>query len=269
MANILEIKNLNYKYGTTTIFKDFNLSVKENSYISIAGNNTSGKTTLIKLIAGLLPSKNNIIIGYSYVDNNRICDHTKELGIVFGNNLTSFLFEDVYKEMAFPLENLNKEVVEIENKILEIANMFGISKLLDKKTKDLTSLEKQEVLIAISLLHEPKILLLDNAFSMMDRKTKERVKKGLIEYKKKYKLTIILTTTNLEDTLDTDYLYILNKGNIVVEGEPLTVLREDTILNRLGLSLPFMVDLSLKLEFYELIEKIEIDMDRMVDNLWK
>lgn len=269
MANILEIKNLNYKYGTTTIFKDFNLSVKEGSYIGIVGNNNSGKTTLIKLIAGILPSKNSITIGYSYVDNHRIQDHTKELGIIFGNQLTTFLFEDVYKEMAFPLENLNIEVKDIEKKILEISNLFGISKLLDKKTRDLTNSEKQEVLIAISLLHQPKILLLDNAFSMMDRKTKERIQKALKEYQTKYKLTIILTTTNLEDTLDTDYLYILNHGNIVVEGEPFVVLKEDTLLNRLGLSLPFMADLSLKLEFYELIEGIEMDMNRMVDNLWK
>lgn len=269
MANILEIKNLNYKYSKTTIFKDFNLSVKEGSYISIAGNNTSGKTTLIKLIAGILPSKNNIIIGYSYVNNNRIQDHSKDLGIVFGNNLSSFLFEDVYREMAFPLENLNKDVAEIEKKILEVANLFGITKLLDKRTSDLTSSEKQEILIALALLHQPRILLLDNAFSMMNRKTKERIKKALTEYRKKYNLTIILTTTNLEDTLDTEYLYILNEGNIVIEGEPLAVLKEDTLLNRLGLALPFMVDLSLKLEFYELIKGIEIDMDRMVNNLWK
>ncbi len=269
MANILEIRNLNYQYGKTTIFKDFNLSVKEGSYIGIAGNNTSGKTTLIKLITGILPSKNTITIGYSYVDNNRIQDHSKELGVVLGNNLTAFLFEDVYKEMAFPLENLNKETTEIENKILEITKLFGISKLLDKRTEDLTNSEKQEVLLAISLLHQPKILLLDNAFSMMTSKAKQKIKKALKEYQKKYNLTIILTTTNLEDTLDTDYLYILNDGNIVVEGEPLVVLKEDTLLSRLGLSLPFMVDLSLKLEFYELIKGIETDMDRMVNGLWK
>lgn len=269
MANILEIKNLNYKYTKTTIFKDFNLSVQEGSYISIAGNNTSGKTTLIKLIAGILPSKNSITIGYSYVDNNRIQDHSKDLGIVLGNSLNSFLFEDVYKEMIFPLENLNKDTLEIEKRVLELSNLFGISKLLDKKTSDLTSSEKQEVLMVISLLHQPRILLLDNAFSMMNIKTKQRIKKALKEYKKKYNLTIIQTTTNLEDTLDTDYLYVINEGSVVIEGEPLIVLKEDTLLNRLGLSLPFMVDLSLKLEFYELIKGIEVDMNRMVDNLWK
>ncbi len=269
MTNILTIKNLNFKYDNTTIFQDFNLSIAENSYISIAGNNGSGKTTLIKLLAGLLPSGNTITIGYSYVDNNRIHDHSKEIGVMFGNQLNSFLFEDVYKEMAFPLENLNKKVTDIEKKILELSKLFGISKLLDKKTSDLTNLEKQELLIVLALLHEPKILLLDNPFSMMDKTTKEKMKKALLEYKQKYGITIILTTTNLEDTIDTDYLYVINAGNIVVEGEPLTVLQEDTLLNRLGLQLPFMVDLSLKLQFYELLEEIEIDMDRMVNHLWK
>lgn len=269
MANILEIKNLNHTYHKTTIFEDFNLKVEEGSYIGIAGSNASGKTTLIKLIAGILPSKNSITLGYSYIESNRMQDHSKMLGVVFGNQLNSFLFKDVYKEMAFPLENLNMDPKEIERRILEVSKLFGISKLLDKKTKDLTNSEKQEVLLAISLLHKPKILLLDNAFSMMDRKTKTRIKKALKKYHDEYKLTIIITTTNLEDTLDTDYLYILHKGNIVMEGEPLIVFQEDGLLNRLGLSLPFMADLSLKLEFYELLTGIETDMNRMVDNLWK
>lgn len=269
MSNILEIKNLNYKYDKTTIFKNFNLTVKENSYIGIVGNNTSGKTTLTKLIAGILPSKDSIIIGYSYVNDKRFQDHSKELGIVFGNSLNHFLFEDVYKEMAFPLENLNMEPKQIEKKILELASLFDISKLLDKKTSDLTNSEKQELLLVISLLHEPKILVLDNAFSMMNKKTKEKIKKALTDYKSKYNLTIILMSTNLEDALDTDYLYILNKGNIVVEGLPNVVVKEDTLLNRLGISLPFMVDLSLKLEFYELIDHVEMNINRLVNDLWK
>lgn len=269
MANILEIKNLNYKYGKTTIFKNFNLSIKEGSYISIAGNNTSGKTTLIKLISGILPSKNSITIGYSYVDMNRIHDHSKDFGVVLGTDLNNFLFEDVYKEMAFPLENLNIEVETIEKKILEIASDFKINKILDKKISDLTNSEKQTLLIAIALLHQPKILLLDNAFSMLDRNTKIQIKSTLKKYQQKDNLTIIQTTTNLEDTLDTDYLYIMNDGDIIIEGEPFTVFREDTLLNRLGLSLPFMVDLSLKLEFYELLDHIETDVDRMVNILWK
>lgn len=269
MTNILSIKNLTYKYNKTTIFNNFNLTVEEGKFITIAGNNISGKTTLIKLIAGILPSKNTINIGYSYVDNNSIQYHTKDIGVVFGSCLNNFLFDDVYKELAFPLENLNINTNDIEKRIIELAHIFGISKLLDKKTSDLTNSEKQELLIVINLLHKPRLLLLDNPYTMMNKEAKCRIKKALKGYQNDNKLTIILTTTNLEDTLDSDYLYIINEGTIVIEGNPLTVLKEDSLLNRLGLELPFMVDLSLKLEFYEVIDKIEVDMKRLVDNLWK
>ena len=74
---------------------------------------------------------------------------------------------------------------------------------------------------------------------------------------------------NLEEIMDSDYTYVLNDGNIVMEGTPLQVLKEEKLLNQFGLELPFMVDLSLKLEFYELIEGVITDMDRMVNTLWK
>ena len=121
----------------------------------------------------------------------------------------------------------------------------------------------------ISLLHKPKILLLDNCFTMMNKTTKNKILKVLQNYIKEDKLTIILTSTNLEDTLMSNYTYVLNKGNIIMEGSPISVLREESILNRAGLELPFMIDLSLKLEFYELLETEIIDMDRMIDTLWK
>ena len=269
MDNIIEIKKLNYKVKDTTIFKDFNLSIKTGSFTCIAGNNTSGKTTLIKLINGTLPSNNTITIGYSYVNDKRYNDHAIELGTVYGNNLNYFMFDDVYREMTFPLENLNLKPSEIEKRILEISKFFNVNKILDKKTYDLTNREKQELLIVLALLHKPKILLLDNALSMMDRISKEHMLRRLREYQIKENLTIVLTTTNLEDTLDSDYLYILNKGSIAIEGRTLEVLKEDTRINRLGLEIPFMVDLSLKLEFYDLLGNIETDMDRMVNTLWK
>lgn len=270
MANIIEIKNLNFSYkNQPPLFSNFNLNIEEGSYISIAGNNNSGKTTLIKLIGGILPCNKSITIGYTYRNDHKISEHSKDIGVVLSCATHPFLFEDVYKEMIFPLENLNLEVTEIEKKVVALASYFGITKLLDKKTADLTNSEKQQLLIVIALLHEPKILLLDNAFSQINQTDKTKIKSNLKKYSQENNLTIVLTTTNLEDTLDSDYVYILDKGNIVMEGEPLVVLKEDRILNKLGFSLPFMVDLSLKLNFYELIDEIEIDMDRMVNSLWK
>ena len=121
----------------------------------------------------------------------------------------------------------------------------------------------------ISLLHKPKILLLDNCFTMMNKTTKNKILKVLQNYIKEDKLTIILTSTNLEDTLMSNYTYVLNKGNIIMEGSPISVLREESILNRSGLELPFMIDLSLKLKYYNLVDKIILNQKEMVEMLWK
>lgn len=266
---ILEIKNLEYNYPDKKLFKNLNLSIEEGSFTTIIGNNKSGKTTLIKLICGILDSKNSIVAGYSYVDNKRIHDNSKFFGVVFSDTNNKFLFDNVYKEMAFPLENLNTPVDVIEKQILEIAKEFGTIKILDKKIEDLTTSEKQELLLMIALLHQPKVLLLDNSFSMMNKEIKKKVISILKNRIIKDKLTIILTTTNLEEIIDSDYTYVLNNGNIIMEGQPLSILREESILNRAGLELPFMIDLSLKLEFYELLNEEITDMDRMVDTLWK
>lgn len=266
---ILEVKNLQFSYQNKKVINNLNLSINEGSFTAIIGNNKSGKTTLIKLICGLLDSKDSIVAGYTYVDKKRVYDNSKFFGVVFSNINNRFLFSDVYKEMAFPLENLNTNIAEIEKKILKIAKDFSNTKMLDKKIIDLTNSEKQELLIMISLLHNPKVLLLDNSFSMMNKKTKNKVLKVLKNYIKKDKLTVILTTTNLEEIIDCDYVYVLNNGNIVMEGDPLSIFREERVLNRSDLELPFMIDLSLKLKFYELINEEILDMDRLVDTLWK
>ena len=82
-------------------------------------------------------------------------------------------------------------------------------------------------------------------------------------------LTVLLTSNDLMDALYADYLYVLDNGRIAVEGDPIAVMREDKLIGRLNLELPFMVDLSNKLKLYGLLDEVIIDMDRMVDTLWK
>ena len=76
-------------------------------------------------------------------------------------------------------------------------------------------------------------------------------------------------TTNLDNVLKTDYIYVINNSEIIIEGNPKEVLEKDNIINKAGLELPFMMDLSVKLRDYDLIKDIELDMDRMVNLLWK
>ena len=93
----------------------------------------------------------------------------------------------------------------------------------------------------------------------------------LKKFQEKMDLTIIITTSNLEMALQSDYIYVIDNNTIALEGPPLGVLQKDNILNRLGLELPFIVDLSVKLRDYDLISDISmnIDIEGMVSLLWK
>lgn len=269
MNEIIRIQDLNFSYGRKKVFSSFSMSIKKGSFVAVVGPNKSGKTTLTKLIAGLLPSKDSIVLKHQYLDSKEIKDTASTIGIVLSDVENGFFKEEVYQELAFPLENLHYPKGKIEKRIKEVCAFLGIENLLDKRTSRLTSSEKKKIFFALSLLHRPKLLLLDNPFAGFTEEEREKYLHILKELNEKEKMTILLFSNNLKDALESSYLYILNDGKIMVEGSPLLVMQEEKILNQIGLELPFMVDLSLKLQFYEVFDHMELDMDRMVNTLWK
>ena len=127
---------------------------------------------------------------------------------------------------------------------------------------------KIKLRLALAIIEHKEMILLDDISSGLTKKENQELFLLLKEIKEAG-ITIVMTTSNLEETLFSDYLYILDEGSVVLEGKTIDVLQEDSKLNKLGLTLPFMVDLSLKLKYYELVDNIETDMDRLVDILWK
>ena len=119
------------------------------------------------------------------------------------------------------------------------------------------------------MLASPQILFLDDICQELDSKEKKEFINLLRTLQLETEISIIMTTSDLNITLESDYLLIIDKGKILLKGEPLTVVEKDNILNKIGLDLPFMVDLSVKLRDYNVVEKIELDIDRMADEIWK
>ena len=133
---------------------------------------------------------------------------------------------------------------------------------------DLNSNQKQLVSLASALVHDPKVLILDEALTMLDPFDKEKILKILKELNNKG-LTIINISHDIEDTLISDKIYILDKGKVVLEGTKEEVYKQEKVLYNLGFNLPFMVELSNRLKFYDLIDHTIYDMEEMVDTLWK
>lgn len=264
--NVIEIINLSLPYA----FQKFNISFERNKLIAVTGPNNCGKTTLIRSIIGQIFTDNTIYIFSQELEYYRITELNVIMKYIISQEY-SFTEETVYQEINNSLNNLDISQTIKQKRIKEIIKQFNMTKLQNINPHDLSEANKVKVQLVKHLLQEPKILLLDDIFINMTKEESSTIINILREFQKKMDLTIIMTTSNLNDCLLSDYIYVIDKNIVVLEGKPLEVLQKDNILNRLGLELPFIIDLSVKLRDYALINDIEIDMDidRMVNILWK
>ncbi|HHX16628.1 MAG TPA: ATP-binding cassette domain-containing protein [Mollicutes bacterium] len=269
MKKIIEINNLSFRYKSKFVFDKFNLSINEGEWLSIVGPNGSGKTTLIKLIIGLLPSDNCIKIDDLILNKDNLAHVRKRISILFESDTNYFVGETVAEEIAFPLENLAYSQSEMQKMVHRIADLLKISHLLDKDPATLSGGEKQKVALASALVSNPKILIMDGNLEMVDTNTKKEIFNLLEQLNKNKSLTVINFSRNLDEVYHADRLVIIKDGSILIDGPIKTVLKEDKIFNRIGIEVPFMVDLSIKLQLYALIDKMIFNMDEMVDVLWQ
>lgn len=267
--NIIDIKKLNFKYAQKSIFNNFNLEIEEGTFTSIIGLNGSGKSTLIRILLGLLKYDGEIKIDGMILNNNHIKEIRKKIGVVFENPDNQFIAETVMDDLAFTLENLKLKSNDIKRKVREIANYIGISNLLEREPSTLSGGEKQLVALASALVHEPKILILDEALTMVDIKTRKQVYTILEDIHKNKNMTIINVTHDIDEFLYGEDIILIDNGNVILKGPKEEVLLEEKVFNKLNLELPFMASLSIKLKYYGLIDKLILDMDEMVDEIWK
>lgn len=265
MDKILEVNGLTHSFDKNVIFGNLQFSIKKSTTNLILGPNSCGKTTLIRFLCGIFPSKNNIIVNNIYLNKENLKEYLLSIGVVFFDDNNKFLFDTVIDELSFPLENLNYNKKDISKRIDEVKNILELPNCINKDIDGLTNFEQVKVLIGLAIMHKPKIIFLDNALSKL---TRDEVKELFnILNKIKNEITICITSSNMEDILLFDNVIVLS--NNLIEGTPKEILSKDNELAKLGLSIPSMIDLSLKLGFYGLLDDIVTDVNGMVDKLWK
>ena len=151
----------------------------------------------------------------------------------------------------------------------EVCDNFSLNQILNKKVTNLTNSEKQKVAIASIIIYRPKIIILDDCINQLTKVEKNKLFEILKLYKKKYKITIILATHDLEDTINCDRIIVLDKGKVVLDDTPFKVYKKYDKMKHLGFKLPFMIDLSLKLMNLNLIDHIYLEKEKLVNDLWK
>lgn len=262
MANLI-IKNLKFTYDAKPVFKDLNFTLKEDKTLSIIGISATGKTTLLKLLNGELNYDGEILIDDIIVKPDNFNELRTKIAVVYNNY--RFINDTVKEELKYSLENMNKSVEEIKDIFNELNEYFGIFKIMNKTMDMLSINEKTLIRILSYAVMCPTYLAIDDMLINLNNKTKIL----LLNYLNSKNILLINVTSDLEDVIYTDYVLCLYNGINAVDGKSLDVLKEEKILKRFGFSLPFMVDLSIQLKLYGLIDKIYLNKEAMVKNLWK
>lgn len=261
-TNIIEINNLTLPYS----FNNFSITFEKNKLSIISGPNNCGKTTLIRTLDSQIATKNQIFLGTVGLEHYQVTDLALKIKTIIPNEYsfdTSTVEQEIVTTLIKRFHSIKRSIVK------EIIKKGKLTKYQKSNPNTLSYFQKLKLYLCICLIQKPEVLLLDDVFVKLTESEKQELMSLIIEYRSENEISIIMTVSNLEDSLSGDYLYIIKDSKVVLKGKPIDVLEKDNVINKIGLELPFMIDLSVKLRDYELITNIETDMDRLVNILWK
>lgn len=256
--NAVEVRNLSFNYKGAFVFDKLNFNVKKGSFITIVGKGGSGKSTLFNILSGNLKYDGSILI-----HGNSINAATEKgyLGFV-SPDLDYFKEKTVIDELIGALKYKGRDYDKISSNIDKISKKIGINNILNKEIKYLSVKEKVLVMFAMQCLLRPKVLIIDNSFSILDCEKDMVVK----EIKRVFKnWTVIDITNDTSECLIGQEVLFLKKNPVKKD---VHLLDGDDFLSN-NLDIPFMIMLSERLKFYGLTDKVYLDVERLIDDLWR
>ncbi len=248
MSIIMQLENVSYIYGIGSghekqALKNINLKINAGEFIGLVGHTGSGKSTLAQLLNGL----EHATTGEIYYDGRNIYDKDYDMKSLRGNVGLVFqypehqLFEaTVEEDVQFGPRNLGLPLLEVELRSYNALKMVGISDdLIDVSPFVLSGGQKRRVAIAGVLAMQPKLLVLDEPMAGLDPTGREEILNILRNLRDKQKITIILISHSMEDIAEyADRVIVMNKGEVVLEGEPKKIFQFEEELEKIGLGVP-------------------------------
>jgi energy-coupling factor transporter ATP-binding protein EcfA2 len=241
MKKAVIIDNVNYSYNGEDILKNISLNFYSGINTFICGTCGSGKTMLLRAIDDSI----------KYSGSINCCVKTV---VLFDKS--NFFANSVEDELKYLILNDSQK---------KFVQMFFNKKDLKQNPNNLSFRLQKILILCSSLCSNPKIIFIDNLFSFLSL---DDVNK-FIDFFKKNNITIVSVSNNIEEALLYDYMIVLDKGIVAIEGKTNQVLQEEKLLKRLGIGLPFYVDLCIQLKLYGLIDKVYLSKEELVSKLWK
>ena len=238
---MIEVKDLSFAYNEKDVaIHNVSFTIKDHEWLSIIGHNGSGKSTIAKLLVGLLQANSgSIIIDGEELNENTINNFRKKIGIVFQNPDNQFVGYNVKYDIAFGLENYMVPRDEMIKLIDEYTKKVDMNEYLSREPQSLSGGQKQRVAIAGILALNCDIIILDEATSMLDPKGTEEIIDLIKELHDKYNKTIITITHDLNLASKSDNILVMKEGKVALYGKPEEVFERRDILLSSNLDMPF------------------------------
>lgn len=237
----IKIRKLVFTYPDSKypVLNNINLDFEPFSWTAIIGHNGSGKSTLARLIDGLLsPTAGSIEVDGIQVKESSLGQIHQQIGFVFQNPENQFVGATVADDVAFGLENRQVARNEMEEKIDKALTMVGMSDYKNTAPINLSGGQKQRIALAGILALMPKIIILDEATSMLDPLARQEILSLLQRLKNEYNLSIISITHDLKEIELADKIVVLNDSQVVKQGTPSEILKDKELLLEIGVGVP-------------------------------
>ena len=223
-----------------TALNHVDLDVKEGQFIAILGHNGSGKSTFAKHINALLtPTEGTLWVdGKDVSREENIFPVRQTAGMVFQNPDNQIIASVVEEDVGFGPENIGVPTEDIWTRVADSLHSVGMLKYRKHSPNKLSGGQKQRVAIAGVMAMEPKCIVLDEPTAMLDPNGRKEVLRAIKELNRKKGITVILITHYMEEVVDADYVYVMDKGNVVMKGTPREVFSQVGKLKEYHLDVP-------------------------------
>ena len=243
MDNIIEVRNLKYKYDSESenyTLNDVSFQVKKGEWLSIVGHNGSGKSTTVRLIDGLLEAESgDIIISGDKLTAENVWEKRRQIGMVFQNPDNQFVGATVEDDVAFGLENQGLDYDLMVERVQQALELVGMQDFKEREPARLSGGQKQRVAVAGVVALRPDIIILDEATSMLDPEGRLDLIQIVKKIKDSNQLTVISITHDLDEIALSDRVLVMKEGQVESTATPRELFsRED--LEELGLDQPFV-----------------------------
>ena len=254
MSAIIEVKHLSHTYSVGTPFEhvaveNMDFSVEKGEFIGIIGHTGSGKSTLIQHLNGLL--KPTVLLDGESIWKDKQTTHAARfrVGLVFQYPEYQLFEETVFRDIAFGPKNMRLSEDEVRRRVLRAAAFAGVDEaLLESSPFELSGGQKRRVAIAGVIAMEPEVVIFDEPTAGLDPAGCRSLLKNIAEYRRATGATVLMVSHSMDDVARlADRLFVLNHGRLELSGTPAEVFAQAERLRTIGLTVPEVTSLFLRL----------------------